>query len=431
MAYQINKVKSSLVEITITLGADETKKIFASVMSVFKREAEVPGFRKGKVPEKVIAEKFEKGIKEEVLERVLKTEYGDVIQKEKIAPVTYPKVMSTSITEEKIEIKMEVEIIPAITLPKYKGLVVEKPKFTFKEEHVDAELKKMAEENSTLKEIAATEKAVLGDVATIDFEGFLGSVPFEGGKGEGYDLKLGSHSFIDNFEEQVVGHKKGDKFDVNVKFPADYFKADLADQKVTFKVEVKAVKRVEYPKFDDEFAKDLGFDDLAALKAAKKREIEERETAKIEHGYINTILEKIRAGVSIEIPEVLVKRETENRVKEFEAQLKQQGIPMDYYLKVNNLTKESLYEEVKPHAIEKIKMDLILDEIARFEGVKVSEEEIEEKIAEMAKYYNAEVEQLKAQLKKAGNYEVFIENLTLEKISQKTIDLIVSETLSN
>ena len=201
-------------------------------------------------------------------------------------------------------------------------------------------------------------------------------------------------------------------------------------QPALFKVKVNSIKRVEKVELNDEFAKDMGFDTVAELREAKKAEIEKRENAKVEHGFINSILEKIKAASEVEIPESMIKREIANRIREFEMQLKQQGANLDFYLKMNGISMEKLNEDLRPMAEEKIKIDLIIDEIAKAEKVEVKPEEIEEKMAEVASYYGMEMEKLKSELRKAGNYENFVENLTIEQISKKTIDMIVSETIA-
>lgn len=360
---------------------------------------------------------------------MLKQNYSKIIEEGEILPVDYFKLQSVSEENGEIKAFFMVEIMPEIKVGQYKGLEVEKEKVEIKEEQIMAEIEKMVEANSKLKEVEAGEKAQNGDTANINFEGFIDGVAFEGGKAEGYDLKLGSKSFIDNFEDQIVGHTAGDEFDVNVKFPESYSKKELAGKPALFKVKLNSIKRVEKAELNDDFAKDMGFETMEELRESKKSEIEKRENSKVEHGFINSILEKIKSASEIEVPKSMVAREVANRIKEFEMQLSSQGVGLDIYLKMNGITKEKLVADLSPLAEEKIKIDLIVDEIAKLEKVEVTEEEVEEKIAEIAKYYQMEVEKLKAQLKASGNYTTFIENLKIESISKKTIDLIVSETI--
>lgn len=429
MAFEVKKVKKTEVEVVITVSGEDAKKIKSNIVNQVRAEVEIPGFRKGKAPIDVIEKSYAQTIKEECAEEMLKQNYNKVIEEGEILPVDYFKLQSVSEENGEIKAFFMVEIMPEIKVGQYKGLEVEKEKVEIKEEEVAAEIEKMVESNSKLKEVAPGEKAQDGDTTNINFEGFVDGVAFEGGKAEGYDLKLGSKSFIDNFEDQIVGHVVGDEFDVNVKFPESYFKKELAAQPALFKVKLNSIKRVEKVELNDEFAKDMGFETIEELRESKKSEIEKRENSKVEHGFINSILEKIKSASEIEVPKSMIAREVANRIKEFEMQLSSQGVGLDIYLKMNGITKDKLVSDLSPLAEEKIKIDLIVDEIAKLEKVEVTEAEVEEKIAEIAKYYQMEVEKLKAQLKASGNYTTFIENLKIESISKKTIDLIVSETI--
>lgn len=430
MAFEVKKLENSKAEVVLTIEGTEFKNLRNKVISKIAQGVEVPGFRKGKVPASVVEEKYADAIKEEISEEMLKANYEAVIKDGGIVPVDYFKLVEVKEEASKATATYIVEIVPEVKLGQYKGLEVEKAKAEVKSEDVESEMEKLLSQNSKLKEAAEGEKAQLEDTVSINFEGFVNGVAFEGGKAEGYDLKLGSKSFIDTFEEQIVGHVAGDEFEVNVKFPESYFKEELKGQPALFKVKVNSIKRVEKVELNDEFAKDMGFDTVAELRESKKAEIEKRENAKVEHGFINSILEKIKAASEVEIPESMIKREIVNRIREFEMQLKQQGANLDFYLKMNGISMEKLNEDLRPMAEEKIKIDLIIDEIAKVEKVEVKPEEIEEKMAEVASYYGMEMEKLKAELRKAGNYENFVENITIEQISKKTIDMIVSETVA-
>lgn len=430
MAFEVKKVKKTEVEVVLTASGADAKSIKNAIINRVRAEVEIPGFRKGKAPIDVIEKNYAQVIKEESAEEMLKQNYSKVVEEGAVVPVDYFKLQSVEEEADgSIKAFFTVEVMPEIQVGQYKGLEVEKAKIEIKEEDVTAELYKMIETNSKLKEAESGAKAENGDTVNINFEGFIDGVAFEGGKAEGYDLKLGTESFIDNFEDQIAGHTAGEEFDVNVSFPETYFKKELAAKPALFKVKLNSIKRVEKSELNDDFAKDMGFDTLQELKDSKKSEIEKRENTKIEHGFINSILEKIKAASDVEVPNALINREIENRIKEFEMQLSSQGASLDLYLKMNGLTKDKLVADLKPLAEEKIKIDLIVDEIAKLEKVEVTDAEIEEKMAEVATYYGMEIEKLKAQLKVAGNYDTFIENLKIEAISKKTIDLLVSETI--
>lgn len=429
MNFEVTKKEKSQVEIVVKVEGEKLIAYKKDVINNIKKDVEVPGFRKGKAPISVVEEKYADLISQEIADKVMKENYETIVKENDFTPVDYLKLADIKMEETTFTATYLVDVLPSVELGEYKGLEVEKEKYEFNNEELEKEIEGLVSKNSKLKELAEEELAAMDDVVTINFEGFVDGVAFEGGKAENYDLKLGSKSFIDTFEEQIVGHKVGDEFDVNVNFPEQY-KEDLAGKEATFKIKINAVKREELPELNDEFAKDLGFDTVDALKEAKKLEIEKRENTKIEHGFVNTVLEKVKAASSVEVPEALVKREASNRAAELESQLKTQGMTLDQYLQMQNMTKDMLFGHLKPLAEEKVKMDLILDEIAKLEGVEVTDEEIEEKMAEVASYYQTEVEKLKEDLKKAGNYDNFIESLKLEKITQKTVDLIVKETVS-
>ncbi len=431
MNYEVKKVEDAKYEIVITLKGDEFKKLNKEVTQNIKEKAAIPGFRKGKAPETFIKQNFSNAIKEEIVEKIVKTEYFNIVEKEGLNPIDYPHVTDIKTEEDLMEIKLTVFTLPEVKLGEYKGLQVKKEEYKFDEKMLEEEIKSLVEQNTVLKE--AEEGAIVeeGDTVNISFEGFVDGVAFEGGKAESYSLKIGSKTFIDTFEEQIKGHKTGDAFDVNVTFPENYGQKELASKPAVFKVEVKGIKRPANIEINDDFAKDMGYENIEEMKESKKIEIQKREENILERGFINSLLEKIKVGSEVKVPEIMIKREIGYRIKEIEDQLKNQGASLELYLAMNRMTREKLEEEIKPMAEDKVKIDLILAEISKVEGIKVSDEELEMKLAEVAEYYNIEVEKLKSDLRRAGNYENFIESLKLEKLVQKTMDFIVSETIKD
>ncbi|MGM0507787.1 MAG: trigger factor [Fusobacteriota bacterium] len=429
MNYEVNELNDVKLEIKLTVEGDDLQGKKSKIVNGITKEADIKGFRKGKAPKKVIEKKYKQDIEKQLVEEIVNENYPKIIKDEEIKPVNYPQVTNADIKEDNVTLTMEVEIYPEVSLGEYKGLEIEKDNYELKEEDLKTELDSLVERNSKLKEAPEGAKAKEGDTAVIDFEGFIDGEAFEGGKAEGHELKLGSNSFIGDFEKQIEGHEVGDEFDVKVTFPENYGKEELAGKEATFKVKLNAIKVLETPELDDDFAKEVGYDTFEDLKEAKEIEIQKRENDKIEKGFINTILEEIKKGSEVTIPESLIKRETQQRLKEMEQQLKSQGMTLEMYLQMSNMTKDKLIKDLEPVAEEKIKMDLILERIAKEEDVQVTEEEIEEKIAEVANHYKMEVEKLKQQLKENGNYNNFLESLKFEKITKKTVDLIVSETI--
>lgn len=426
MKFELKNLKETVKELTIELDQKEAQAAYDKSLKTIAKTAEIKGFRKGKAPDSAIIERYEADIKMEVSEMMMHSYYGDILAKENIKPVEQPKLSFLDITKDKAVLKIEIEVLPAINVGKYKGLQVEKAKYEFKEEVLNGEIKAMAEKMGKLKEVEG--KAQNGDVANINFEGFVDGVAFNGGKAEGYELKLGTHSFVDTFEDQIVGHVKGDEFDVVVNFPENY-QPDLAGKKATFKCKLNAVKRVEVPEVDDGLAKELGYEDLTELKTNKKSEIEKREIEKIEADFIEKVLVLIKNDTKLEVPEALIRRETEYRLGQMEAELKEQGATLDQYLAMIKTTKDDLMSKMRSSVEDKVKLDLILEQISIIEKVTVTDEEVDKRVEEVAVAYNTDVSALTAQLKKSGRYDVFIDNLKIDKVIQKTIDKIVSETI--
>lgn len=425
MKFEVKKVKETVKELTIELEQNEAQSAYDQVVKTFAKNAEIKGFRKGKAPESAIIERYEGDIKVEVSEMIMHKHYGEILRKENLKPVDQPKLTALDISRDKAVVKIELEVLPEIKVGKYKGLEVEKEKYELKTETVDAEIKTAAERLGKMKE--ADGKAADGDLVNIDFEGFVDGVAFDGGKAEGYDLKLGSHSFVDTFEEQIVGHVKGDEFDVVVTFPENY-KEDLASKKATFKCKLNGIKRVEVPAVDDNLAKELGFENLDEMKKAKTEEIEKREKERIEGEFVEKILTKIKDDTTLEVPESLIRRETEFRLQQMESELKAQGATLDQYLNMIRTSKADLVEKMRSSVEDKVKLDIILEQISILEGVTVTEQEVDTRIAEVASAYSTDVGTLTAQLKKSGRYEIFIDNIKIDKVIQKTIDKIVAET---
>ena len=376
-------------------------KIFEEgIEKVFKKSAKyfsVPGFRKGKVPmnivekhygaqifyedafNEVVPEIYDKEIKENNLEVVSKPDI-DIIQMEKGKDLIFTAVVQTK---------------PDVELGKYKGIDLEKIEYTVKDEDIEHELGHMAEKNVRI--ISVEDRPVKnGDIAVIDFEGSIDGVPFEGGKAEKHELEIGSHSFIDGFEDQVIGMKIDDEKDINVTFPKEYYSKDLAGKPAVFKVKLHEIKEKEYPEMDNEFAKDVSeFDTIDELKADIKKKLEEQNEHRAKHETENKAIEIVTNNSKIDIPSGMIENEIDAMEDDLDKRLSYQGMKIDQYLKMINKTKEDFRKEMRPQSEGSIKTRLVLEAIVKDAKIEVSEEELNEKIAELAKTYGRPEEELK------------------------------------
>ena len=317
--------------------------------------------------------------------------------------------------------------MPAFELGQYKGVEVEKEKVEITDEKVNEEIERLRENAAKLKEVAENEEAKNDDVVNINFEGFIDGKAFDGGKAEGYDLTLGSHSFIDTFEDQIVGHKKGDEFDVNVTFPEEYHAESLKGKPALFKVKVNSIKRKEEAELNDDLAKELGFDSVEDMTAKTRENITKREEARAENEFKNKVIDAVVNGTEVEVPEALVQREIDYQINRFAQQLQMQGINLNQYFQMTGQTMEAMRESSKENAEKAVKTELVLSEIAKAEGIKATDEEVSKEIETLAAMYGLEKDALIADVRKNGNYERFIDETNYRLVNQKTIDLLVKE----
>ncbi|NLK61939.1 MAG: trigger factor [Fusobacteria bacterium] len=424
MAFAIKDIENSAVEVTVTEQGEKVLKNKKIAINELVGEVEIPGFRKGKVPTETIEKRFKRDIETKVADMFLKELHEEIL--EKIEPVDYINFKSIKLENDFFELVYTVDVYPKFELNNYKGLEVKKEVAEVSVDALNKELEILIDKNSKLKEVAEGEVAKNGDTANINFEGFIDGVAFQGGKGEGYDLKLGSKSFIDTFEEQIEGHKVNDEFDVNVKFPEEYHSKEYAGKPAVFKVKINSIKTLEKSELNDDFAKDLGYETLDELKNKKMEELKEEEENKSKQIMTDSLLNILKDKTEITVPEAIINREIENRISEFDQQLRSQGLSFDQYAKMNNLSKDKLYADMKPVAINKIKIDLILEKIAEIENIEVSNEDIEDKVEEAAKYYSMEKAQFVDRLKSMKAYDNYVSNVKLNLTQLKAIDIIIN-----
>ena len=421
----VKKLSETSYEVSVTRTGDELSHLKEHVLSHFK-DAKVDGFRPGHVPAKVLEQKFQKEIEGEILNHIISEEYQKAVVENELRPIADPRLEKYENKEGTVEVVFVIPVLPAITLGEYKVVEVEKETLDITDEKVNAEIERLKEGAAKLKEVEADATAELNDVANIDFEGFIDGEAFEGGKAEGFDLTLGSHSFIDNFEDQIVGHKKGDEFDVNVTFPENYGAENLAGKPAIFKVKVNSIKRKEEAELNDDLAKELGYDSLEDLKVKTRESLTKREETRINNEFKGKVVEAVVANTNVEVPAELTNREVEYQINRFAQQLQMQGISLEQYFQMTGQTLDKMREESREMAEKSVKTELVLSEITKAENIEVSDDEVNAEIDKMATMYGMDKEALLADVRKSGNYARFIDETKYRLSHEKTIDLLVN-----
>ena len=425
MKVELIKTEGNKVSFKLTVDNDKFESAIVKAYNKNKGKYNIPGFRKGKAPRKVIETHYGKGVfYSDAIDILFPEVYPAAIDELKIDPIDMPSIDIEEISKDNgLVILVDVEVKPSFELGEYKGVEVEKVDETVNEDVVNAKLEEMREKGSRL--VSVEREIANGDTANIDFEGFDGDVAFEGGKGENYDLVIGSGSFIPGFEEQLVGKKAGEEVEVNVTFPEEYHAENLAGKPVVFKVKVNDVKVKELPELNDEFAADTTeFNTLEELRAdvRAKAEVDAKEAAKNE--LRNRVIEKVVENTEVEVPEAMIKNEIENQLMELNYQLQYQGFGMEQFLQMTGKTMEEFKAEFtsnrRDEAIRNVKTSLVIEAIAKAEDVQVSEEEVNAEVQKMAEAYNMTVEQVKEALRPTD-----LKDMEGQLKIRKTIDLLV------
>jgi trigger factor len=422
----VKKLNETTYEVTVVKTGDEVKHLKEHVMTHFNG-AKVDGFRPGHVPQNVLEKKYKKEIEDEIVNHIVSDEYAKVVTENNLKPVDNVNLIKYENEDDKIELVFTIPVLPEIKLGEYKGVKAEKEKLDITEEKLNEEIERLRANAAKLKEVEEKTAAELNDVVNINFEGFIDGEAFEGGKAEGFDLTLGSKSFIDTFEEQITGHKKGDEFDVNVTFPENYGVANLSGKPALFKVKVNSIKRKEEAELNDDLAKELGYDSLEDLKSKTKENLTKREENRIESDFRNKVVEKVVENVSVEVPEQLVQKEIQYRMSEFAQQLQMQGMSIGQYFEMTGQNAEKMRETLKESAEKSIKAQLVLDEIAKVENISATDEDVNKEIEKMAEMYGVEKDVILNDVKKSGNYARFLDNTKYQIKNRKTINFLVNE----
>ena len=396
MSLQVEKLENNTAKLTIEVPAEEFDKAIQTAYQKNKNKFNVPGFRKGKVPYAMVEKMYGAGVfYEEAANELIPDAYANAAAESELEIVARPEINVTQIEKGKpFVFEAEVTLKPEIKLGKYKGVKVEAMDTTVTDEDVAAELDKVKEQNARL--VAADDKAVEdGDQTTIDFEGFVDGVAFEGGKGEDYPLTIGSHSFIDTFEEQLIGKKVGEEVEVNVTFPEQYQAEELAGKPAMFKVTIKEIKVKEYPELDDDFAQDVSeFDTLDEYKEDIKKNLTEKKAQEAEADKESKVIEAIVNDSEMDIPEKMIEAQSQQMVEEFAQNIAMQGISFDQYMQFTGTTVDQLTEQVKPQAEARVQSSLVLEAIVKAEKIEASDEEFDEEIKRMAERYQMEADKV-------------------------------------
>ena len=419
----VKKLSETSYEVSVTRNGEELKHLKEHVLVHFK-DAKVDGFRKGHVPADVLEKKFKKEIEGEILNHIISEEYRKAVEENNLSPIADIKLEKYENNEDNVEVVFTIPVLPEINLGDYKSVKVEKEALDVNDEKVNAEIEIMRSNAGKLKEVADDEAAQDKDVTNINFEGFIDGEAFDGGKAEGFDLTLGSKSFIDTFEDQIIGHKKGDEFDVNVTFPEEYHAENLKGKPAVFKVKVNSIKRKEEAELNEDLAKELGYDSVEDLKAKTRENLIKREEARIENEYRGKVVDAVVDSINFEIPEAVVEREIQFQINRFAQQLQMQGMSLNQYFEMTGQDIEKMRESIKESAEKSVKRDLVLTEIAKAENVEATEEEVNAELDRTALMYGMDREGLIAEVRKSGNYARFIDEIKYQIINRKTVDLL-------
>ena len=391
MEAKMEKIDVNIVKFEVKV---EAEKFDAALTRAYKKNVKnfnVPGFRKGKVPMNVVKKYY--GIEvllEDAVNFAIEGSYSEVLKENNIIPVDYPKIDVVEVGEGKDFVyTAEVTVYPEVELGEYKGLSIEKKTYEVTEEEVSKKLKEMQEKNARVetKEEGTVEN---GNIAVIDFKGYVDGEAFQGGEGNDYSLEIGSKTFIDTFEEQLVGAKVNDTVEVNVTFPENYGKEDLNGKPAKFEVTIKEIKVKELPELDDEFAKEPSeFDTIADLKADVTKKLEDANAERAEREFEEAVITAVAGNAKVEIPEVMVEKEVDKMVQNLQQRLQYQGLSLEQYFQFTGTDEEKMREYMRVNAQTKVKVDLVLEAIEKAENIEATEEEIKAKAVEVAKMYAA------------------------------------------
>ena len=421
MSLQVEKLEKNMAKLTIEVSAEDLDKAMEKAYQKQKSRISLPGFRKGKAPRKMIESMYGKGVfMEDAVNSLVPQEYTKALGECDLEIVSQPEINVTQMEPGKALIfTADVAVKPEVTLGDYKGVEVPKSEIAVTDEEVDAEVKKEQDKNA--RTVAVEDRAAAnGDITTIDFEGFVDGVAFEGGKGTDYALTLGSGTFIPGFEDQLVGANTGDHVEVKVTFPEEYQEKELAGKEAVFQCDVKKIETKEVPELDDEFAKDVSeFDTLAEYKEDVKKKLTEKKEKEARTAKENAAVDKAIENAQMDIPELMTKTECRQMMDDFSRRMQQQGLSMEQYFQFTGQSMDKMMEDMKPQALKRIQTRLVLEKVAEAENIQPSEEEITEEIQKMADAYKMEADKIREAIGESG-----LEQMKKDMAVQKAVTVI-------
>ena len=424
MSVQVEKLEKNMAKLTVEVSAEDFKAAIKKAYNKTKNRFAIPGFRKGKASQAVIEKMYGEAVfYEDAADEAINSTYAEAMKESGLDIVSRPEITVEQIGKDQAFIYSAlVAVKPEVTLGEYKGVEVEKADAAVTAEDVEAELKRVQEQNARL--LTVEDRPVAdGDQTVIDFEGFVDGKGFEGGKAEDYPLTIGSHSFIDTFEEQLIGKNIGEECEVNVTFPTEYHAAELAGKPAMFKVTVKEIKVKELPALDDEFASEVSeFDTLDEYKQDIEKKLQERKEKAAASQNEDRVVAKVVENASMEIPEKMIDAQLDNMHRETAQRMQSQGLSMDQYMKNTGMTPDQMKEQMRPEAVKRIQTRLVLEAVVKAENIETSEEKLDEEIAKMAEAYKMEADKLKSYMTDSDK-----DQMKQDLAVQAAVDLLVSE----
>ncbi len=428
MSVKVENLEKNMAKITVEVSAGELDNAINIAYSKNKGRFNIPGFRKGKVPQAMVEKLYGPQVfYEEALNTILDYSYPDAVKASGLDVVSRPEIEVVTIEKGKpLVYTATVAVKPPVELGQYKGISVPKADASVSAKEVDAELVRIQEQNARMVTIEDPEYVIKnGDIVNIDFDGSVDGVPFDGGKGENYPLTIGSHSFIDTFEDQLIGHKSGDQVDVNVTFPTPYSAKELEGKAALFKVVIHDIKEKQLPELDDDFASEVSeFETLKDYKASIKNDIKLRKEKSAAQENENNVVKAVVENAKVDIPEAMIATNVENMIYDYERSMSQQGLKLDQYLSYLGQTEEEFRKSLEPQAAENIKTQLVIEAIVKAENITASDDAVEERIQQMANQYKMEVEKVKELLG-----ENSLDEIKRDICAHEAIDLCVAEAI--
>ena len=424
MSVQVEKQEKNMAKLTVEVPAEQFVDAIKKAYNKNKNRFNVPGFRRGKAPQMMIEKMYGVGVfYEDAADEAINETYADAMKESGLDIVSRPEISIEQIEKGKPFIYTAlVAVKPEVSLGQYKGIEVEKADASVKEEDIEAELKRVQNQNARL--VSITDRPVAkDDQVVIDFDGSVDGKAFDGGKAEDYPLTIGSHAFIDTFEDQLIGKNIGEECEVHVTFPGEYHAKELAGKPAVFKVKIKEIKVRELPELDDEFAGEVSdFDTLEEYKKDIEAKISERKQKAAATENENRVVDKVVEGASMEIPERMIDDQVENMIQDTARRMQRQGLDLDQYLKYTGMTLDQMKEQARPQAVKRIQTRLVLEAVAKAENIQISDEKLDEEITKMAESYQMEADKLKSYMT-----EMDKEQMKEDLAVQEAVDLLVAE----